>query len=247
MARDAIHQALLRGDGFAVLREVIAPDEARRIRAEILARLDCANEEANGSLRIPNLIAAAPPFSQLATNPTILDLAHRVVGRDCRIAALGANVLMPGCSPGGMHVDYPYWAMDPGMPVEPALMLQVIWMMEPFSAENGGTWVVPGSQTWGRYPVAREFDESAIQITGNAGDAIVSHGLLWHRTAANRTDQPRVALLINYSQLTVQPMSQLGPFSDEFRENASSELRSLLGFDHNKALLRRIRSVTAQL
>ncbi len=169
-----------------------------------------------------------------------------MLGPDARLAALGARVLMPGCELGGLHVDYPYWAMDPGMPVEPALMLQVIWMLEPFTEENGGTWVAPGSQAWGEYPAEKRFAASAVQITGNPGDAVVSHGLLWHRTATNRTDEPRVALLINYSQLAIQPMTPMGPFTDEYRAGASAELRALLGFDHGKALRHRAMNVARE-
>ena len=72
---------------------------------------------------------------------------------------------------------------------------------------------------------------------------MVSHGLLWHRTATNRSDEPRVALLINYSQLAIQPMTPMGPFTDEYRAGASDELRALLGFDHGKALRNRAMNV----
>jgi ectoine hydroxylase-related dioxygenase (phytanoyl-CoA dioxygenase family) len=78
---------------------------------------------------------------------------------------------------------------------------------------------------------------------GNAGDAVCSHGLLWHRTAINRSSEPRVALLVNFSQLAIQPMTEMGPFPEEFRDRASPELRSLLGFDHGKALRRRVARV----
>ena len=89
----------------------------------------------------------------------------------------------------------------------------------------------------------QRFADEAIHVTGQAGDAIVSHGLLWHRTAVNRSSEPRVALLVNFSQLAIQPMTEMGPFSDDFRDAASPELRSLLGFDHGKALRRRVAKV----
>jgi hypothetical protein len=237
------HEALTRGEGFALLPGVMTADEAARVRASILDHLEQAEDERDGVARLSNLLSLDASFDELITRPRLLGLAHRMLGADARLAALGARVLMPGCEPGGLHVDYPYWAMDPGMPVEPALMLQVIWMLEPFTEENGGTWVAPGSQAWGEYPSESRFEESAVQITGAAGDAVVSHGLLWHRTATNRTDEPRVALLVNYSQLAIQPMTQMGPFSDEYRANASRELRALLGFDHGKALRHRAMNV----
>ena len=167
------HEALTRGEGFAVLRGIMTPEEAAGVRASILDQLEHAVDERDGVARLSNLLAVDTSFDAHITNPRILELAHRMLGPDARLAALGARVLMPGCELGGLDVDYPYWAMDPGMPVEPALMLQVIWMLEPFTEENGGTWVAPGSQAWGEYPSERRFADSAVQVTGNPGDAVV--------------------------------------------------------------------------
>lgn len=194
-----------------------------------------------GDINIPNLFAHGREFEDLVTNPRLLAVAHALLGPDAKLAAFGAKTLMPGGDAGRLHVDYPYWAMDPGMPVEPALMMQVIWMMNPFNTENGGTWVLPGSQKFNEHVNAEKFEPQAIQATGNAGDAIVSHGLLWHQTAVNRSGEPRVAILINFSQLAVRPMNDLGPFSDEFLNRASPELLSLLPVNVREALMARLK------
>jgi ectoine hydroxylase-related dioxygenase (phytanoyl-CoA dioxygenase family) len=191
-------------------------------------------------VRLGNIIEWGADFEALVTHPKLLTIARALLGDDTTLGAFSARVLMPGCQPGALHIDFPYWAMNLGMPVEPALMMQVIWMMEPFTAENGGTWVAPGSQRWSGRPDVEKFAPHATQATGQAGDAIVSHGLLWHRTARNRSNNPRVAILINYTQLTVRPMTPLGLFSDEFIEAASPDLRALLSFDYPAALGRRI-------
>ncbi len=236
---DDAYAALTSGRGFTVLEGLLSAEAASQAREKVLARLDQAAHDDDGVMRLSNLLAWEDGFEDLVTHPRLLALAHRMLGRDARLAAVGGRILMPDCALGGLHVDYPYWAMDPGMPVEPPLMMQVIWMLEPFTAENGGTWVAPGSQAWGKYPDEAQFNDSAVQATGAAGDAVVSHGLLWHRTAINRAEKPRVALLINYSQLAIQPMTEMGPFSEDFRTAASPEMKSLLGFDHGRALGRR--------
>lgn len=236
---DDAYLALTRGDGYTVLQGLLSSTEAAAARSAVLAQGATGHHNDDGILALPNLLAVLPEFSRLVTHPRLLSVAQRMLGTDARLAAVGGRILLPDCHLGGLHVDYPYWAMDPGMPVEPPLMLQVIWMLEPFTEQNGGTWVAPGSQAWGDYPEESRFNDRAIQATGNAGDAVVSHGLLWHRTAINQASEPRVALLINYSQLAIQPMTAMGPFTDEFRAAASAELTALLGFDHGKALRRR--------
>jgi len=231
---------ILHGNGFTRLREIISPDEASTIRDDLLQKTDAAREMGTGVLGITDLVTAGPEFIELVTHPRLLAVAHALLGADATLGAFSARILMPGCEEGKLHVDYPYWAMNPGMPVAPAMMMQVIWMMEPFSEENGGTWVAPGSQQWPTPTDPTRFAGHAVQATGNAGDAIISHGLLWHRTAHNHSQQPRVAILINYTQLAIRPMVQMGPFSEEFQERASPELRRLLAFDQAAALRARL-------
>ena len=229
---------LLHGNGYHLLRNVITPDAAAEVRDFALDRLDEGVDQA-GQIAIRNILHWGDKIQSMVTNSILLELAHRLLGDDATLGAVSARILPPNCPPGGLHVDYPYWAMNPGLPVDPALMMQVIWMMEPFTEHNGGTWVAPGSQLGGGEPEVERFEASAIQATGRAGDAVVSHGLLWHRTAINHAEHPRVAILINYTQIAVRPMVQMGPFDDDFIDQASPELRSLLALDVDKALRRR--------
>src|SRR5262249_21262051 len=145
------------------------------------------------------------------------------------LSAFSARVLMPGARPMGTHVDYPYWALPQPYAVRPPLMMQVIWMMQDFTIENGATFVAPFSQQRASSPDQELFKAERVQITGRAGSAIVSHGLLWHDTAPNLTDEPRVAVLINYCNKVVRPMQDFSGFSDEALERATPRLKRLLG------------------
>ncbi|MDA1074300.1 MAG: phytanoyl-CoA dioxygenase family protein [Proteobacteria bacterium] len=232
-------QELVHGNGYTVLKGVISRQEAGAVREEVLGRLAEGTRAGDGVIRVGSILEWGERFERLATNPTLLCVAHELLGEDATLGAFSARVLMPGCEMGGLHIDFPYWAMNAGMPVEPALMLQVIWMMEPFTEVNGGTWVAPGSQKFSGVPELARFAGNALQATGDAGDAVLSHGLLWHRTALNQSDQPRVAILINYTQLTVRPMVPWN-LSDEFISRISPQMRSLLSLDYALALKKRV-------
>ena len=225
--------------GYTTLRGLIEPEAAARVRAAILSRLGAATPLDEGVLRVGDLLTWGQEFEALVTHPDLLAIAHALLGVDATLGAFSARVLLPGCEPGALHVDYPYWAMDSGMPVTPALMLQVIWMMEPFAEQNGATWLAPGSHRWRGPRTESRFAEHAVPVTGEAGDAIVSHGLLWHRTARNRSPNPRVAILINYTQFTIKPLGPLGRLSRGLCARASPQLRALLDLDHGEALRRR--------
>lgn len=235
-----IQNELLQGEGFTKVSSLIDANQADHIRELLLARVANARENEPGVIHMTDLICLGPEFEALVTNPRLLSIAHALLGEDATLGAFSARILMPGCVLGGLHIDYPYWAMPNGMPVSPPLMMQVIWMMEPFTSDNGGTWVLPNSQHESTWPDEEKFNKQAHQVSGEAGDALVSHGLLWHRTAQNHSDKPRVAVLINYTALTIRPMVPLGPFDDAFKDSASPQLRALLGFDHSAALRQRI-------
>lgn len=233
-------KALTGGAGFHVLKRLIEPESADQVRDFVLGHLDQGHVNSPGDINLNNLLDRHPMFESLVTNPRLLAVAHELLGDDAKLASFSAKVLMPGCGKGRLHIDYPYWAMDAGMPVEPALMMQVIWMMQPVSSANGGTWVAPGSQHH-HVPVDIDrFKEEANQITGNAGDAFMSHGLLWHQTAINHSEEPRVAVLINFSQLSIRPMREMGPFTEDFLARASPELKELLPIDYPASLKARL-------
>lgn len=236
----AVSCELVEGNGYSVLEGAISPELAAEVRALVIDNLDDAADAADGVVALRELMDISEVFSDLVTNDRVLGAAHALLGADAALGAFTAKVLMPDCKVGGLHVDWPYWAMEYEMPVSPPLMMQVIWMMEPFSEENGGTWIAPGSQLWGGKPDIDRFKEHRVQATGNAGDALVSHGLLWHQTAVNRSPRPRVAILINYCQFTVQPMVPLGPFDEAFKKRVKPQLGTLLGFDRMQSMRKRI-------
>jgi ectoine hydroxylase-related dioxygenase (phytanoyl-CoA dioxygenase family) len=139
----------------------------------------------------------------------------------------------------GVHIDYPYWAMRGPFTIRPPLMVQVIWMLQDFTEHNGATLVAPRSQLRCARPNREEFAREAIKITGGAGDAIISHGLLWHDTSPNRTAEPRVAVLINYGQKVIRPLDpEIAKVELTVMERASPKLRQLLGLEFASALTR---------
>ena len=80
-------------------------------------------------------------------------------------------------------------------------------MMTPFSAETGGTLIVPGSHRWPHNPAAGtmpEVDHEAPypterHVEGGAGSVLVYDSRLWHAVAANKSSTPRIGLLVRYA------------------------------------------------
>ena len=116
----------------------------------------------------------------------------------------------PGNARGTLHSDWPFNQHNAGhMPAPYPDMVAhftTLWMLSPFSVENGGTIIVPGSHRMETNPSAEScsHDENMpypteIQATGDAGSVLVMDSRMWHAAGANRTDETRVAMAIRFA------------------------------------------------
>ncbi len=110
------------------------------------------------------------------------------------------------------HIDSPY-RFDRWWNEDELLGVQCIIPLCKFTAENGGTGVLPNSHNtrWvvkdsyaGKYN--EEFLAGVVQPDMNVGDVLIYHPRTLHSTMPNQTDTPRRALLIH---ITSREMARL--------------------------------------
>ncbi len=227
-------EEIIRGKGYVVLPDLLSLKETTEARNLILEL--ARQEKQNGKLvvqgkkeRLYGLIYKSEVFAKLVQDELILSIIEAILGEDIILGGFSAHILNPGSKRMGIHVDYPYWAMSSPFPRYPILEIQVIWMMEDFTADNGAPLFAAGTQNLASKPNKRKFERTAEKITGTAGTAIISHGLCWHDTSLNKSDRPRVSLLANYTPQYVHPLeNNLFDFQPEASENFSPELKKLL-------------------
>jgi ectoine hydroxylase-related dioxygenase (phytanoyl-CoA dioxygenase family) len=244
----AVLEELIDGAGYVLLPKLIDASEAAEARSralEIAASPSASafgrRNERTGQQHVRGLLTHGEVFERMVQHPAIIEIAEAMLGDDMTLGAYSARILHPGAIEMGVHVDYPYWAMRGPFTLRPPLMVQVIWMLQDFTERNGATLVAPRSQLRCARPNRGDFAREAVKITGAAGDAIVSHGLLWHDTSQNHTEQPRVALLINYGMKVIRPMdSEISKVPPAVLERATPKLRQLLGLEFANSLARDI-------
>ena len=226
MSTDAVLQSI-QTLGFAILPGIIPADAVGAVRDEIVevqARLHEANEEALrrtrarghrvgakgvGSLR--QVINHSQCFAPYLAAPALRDLTARLFGPYVRISCTDCVVTHPGNERGYWHADWPYNATNashiPAPYPDALLHLSSLWMLSDFSAENGGTFIVPGSHRSSDNPAAgamphtdRDAPHPAeMQVQGAAGSVLVYDSRMWHAVAPNRSDADRVALIVRYA------------------------------------------------
>jgi ectoine hydroxylase-related dioxygenase (phytanoyl-CoA dioxygenase family) len=80
------------------------------------------------------------------------------------------------------------------------IMLNCLIMIDDFTIENGGTYLLPKSHLEERKPTDEEFFNNAIQATGKRGDILVFNANVWHSSAPNITQDDRRAIPFTISK-----------------------------------------------
>lgn len=138
-----------------------------------------------------------------------------------------------------LHSDYPY-GHHPGetglkaVPSNYPHTMQLIFMVDGFTADNGGTIMLPGSYRGRRLPQGLEDRLRILNqtrtVTGRAGDMIIYIGQTWHGNDLNVADGPRVGVIAQCLPWFYKPMQSFmytTPYSVERR--LSQKVRARLG------------------
>ena len=184
--------------GFTVLADVLSRDQVLELR---MALVRCEREHGTehahrGTARhVANLPTLDAAFHQVIDHPRVLPLLERFLGETLILGSLNARIVTPGDGLQGLHSDISQDMLNPVSPV----MMNTVWLLDDFSAENGGTRVVPGSHRSGRALPPEGFDvKHIVQPEAPAGSVIVFNGQTWHGGGANTTDGNRHALFGHY-------------------------------------------------
>ena len=123
--------------------------------------------------------------------------------------------------------------IDAGMPSQDkeANMMQLAFVLEPFRAESGCTWVVPKSHRSGRYPDQERSAHGLVPIEANSGDVLIWDSRLWHGAGENNTGRTRWAIIATVSRWWIkQSFDMTRSIPEEFYRALSDKHKALIGF-----------------
>ena len=199
---DAVDQARFELEvfGFTVVPAVLAEATA----AALAAALDAADAavgteytyDGAHARHVANLPARDDAFLRLVDDPTVLAVVEAVLGADLVLGSMNARIVRPGDPEQGFHADIPTVHRRV---VGPPIMLQAVWMLDPFTADNGATRLVPGSHRAATSaPPPGAAVPHVVAPTGPAGSVLVFDGQCWHGGGANRSPARRRAVFAHY-------------------------------------------------
>jgi ectoine hydroxylase-related dioxygenase (phytanoyl-CoA dioxygenase family) len=196
--------------------------------------------------RIYTLVARARVFWRIALEPRVLALCERFLQPGFLLTASQAIQINPDETPQPFHTDDGFYSIPRPRPM---VSLSTIVAVDAFTAENGGTEIVPGSHTWSDDRLAGTFDDGGLldgsdreradaeleslarPIEMPAGACVVFAGTLLHRGARNGSDRSRCAFSHQYCEPWARQQENfvLGVPVEVARE-MPERLRELLGY-----------------
>ena len=196
-------------DGWTVVPGIIPDGEVAGIRESVLATIEEAESWAPERKRrvLGSFFTINQSLAPYVSDPRIVGVAEALWGRHVKITVSTPVVRHPGSNPQGWHSDWPFKhaaIIEAPYPDTP-MLLTVIFMLSPFTNENGGTWLVPGShripnnwtQVYGDDNLSAH--PSRIQATGDQGSVLIFDSRMWHAVPTNGTDEVRAGLTVRYA------------------------------------------------
>lgn len=231
---------LLDQAGCLVVRDLATPEQMAAVRSELTEHVEAAEAGEDDPTdfypgkthRVIALPHRSATVRELMMHPTVDALGDRHLLPNCKKWQLNVSAALeigPGARDQILHREedlYPYWT-----PPRPNLILATMWAVSDFTADNGGTQLVPGSHRW---PVDRiAAPDEIVRAEMTSGSVLFWLGGTLHGGGANSThDDWRYGVILTYN---------LGWLRQEENQHVSvpladalalpPEVRSRLGFD----------------
>lgn len=229
-AVDAI-DAALDADGYAIVEGAISPDRAAEIRDELRRLLEPVpggrnDFEGFATRRLYALYAKTRVLDDLTLHPLVLGALERALGPHFQLSGPTGIDIGPGEAQQVLHRDEDIY---PVPRPHPELVMNVMWAFDDFTEANGATRVLAGSHR----SVDRPPDDGPVRYAEMpAGSAMLYRGSLWHGGGANRTEQPRLGVAVEYVVSWLRPQeTHLLAVPTDVARTLPKRLRELLGYD----------------
>jgi ectoine hydroxylase-related dioxygenase (phytanoyl-CoA dioxygenase family) len=217
--------------GYALVEGFMSADEVATRRAaleELLTRTPTGRNDFEGfhTQRIYALFAKTRAFDDAAIHPTLLAVLDRVLGQ-YQFSAPVAIHIGPDETAQVLHRDEDVYPLP--RPHD-EVVFNTMWTLCDFTEANGATRVVPGSHRWeeGRRP----RDDEAVAAEMPAGSVLFYRGSLWHGGGANRTDRPRLGVVLEFAASWLRPQeTQLLAVPPDVVAGLPERLQELLGYN----------------
>jgi ectoine hydroxylase-related dioxygenase (phytanoyl-CoA dioxygenase family) len=182
---------------------------ARAFRMPEPALADAPGSAAERTSKLFRIHRAEPVFRAFAKDPRLLALLSGLLGPDLDCFLSQFIFKNPGALGQPWHQDAYYFPFDRGPQVG-------VWLaVTEATLDNGPLWVLPGSQRepvhavepdrrphaqFGYVEITDHDMSGAVPVLLQAGDLLIFHGHLMHKSTDNRSRGMRAAMVYHYGE-----------------------------------------------
>ena len=219
-------------DGYTIVTGAMDAAQVAATKAELRTVLDATPTGRNdfegfATRRIYRLFAKTRAFDEWAIHPVVLGVAEQVLG-PCQLSAPTGIEIGPDEPAQALHRDDQVYPIpNPHADV----VLNTIWAFDDFTSENGATRIVPGSHRWERDRPPGP-DDPVVEAVMPAGSVAFYLGSVLHGGGANRTDTPRLGVILEYVAGWLRPQeNHVIGVPPELVATLPERLQELLGYN----------------
>ena len=186
---------LLDEAGVLVVHDMMTADQRAAVRAELAEHMAAASVDDDKpddfypgiTRRMVAIPHRSPTMRELMMHPTVSALGDRHLLGNAKQWQLNVSAALevgPGARDQVLHREedlYPYFPVP-----RPNLILASMWAITDFTADNGGTMIVPGSHRWSADRAAEPSE--IVRAEMPAGSVLFWLGGTLHGAGANVTD-----------------------------------------------------------
>jgi len=195
--------AALADDGCVVVDNVVRPevmDEIARELRPFAENTPLGPDDFSGrrTRRTGGLIARSPKSRELVMHPVVLGATARMLGHATSFQLHLTQIISIGPDEPAQTIHRDQWAFDffP-FPRGYEVQCNTIWAMTDFTAENGATRVIPGSNHFDDKLRFTEADTEPAEMS--KGSVLFYTGSIYHGGGANRSKEIRTGINITYN------------------------------------------------
>ncbi len=180
-------------DSTLLARLAPAIDAAVAHCAELQRRKGMSAEHIDAAHHI---VALSDSFHEFLRQRYLLDIMSRYLRGKLILNSYGANAMQPTTAAYFQNFHRDVRLFIPGYPT----MVTMIVAVDPFTADNGGTWLASGSHLVEERPSDEALRSLSEQLIAPAGSIALFDSCVWHAAGVNRTPQPRRAMTLTFTR-----------------------------------------------
>lgn len=221
-------------NGYCIIPDIISKAKVEALHEDLkerFAKTPFSDGDFYGrrTRRFGGLLKRSPHAADFVMHKLVLEIVEAVLGPHCDNLQLNIAQgleIWPGEGEQTPHRDEDMWRAGKG---KMEVLINVMWPITPYRAENGATLVWPNSH---RCPESYYLDRNqAVATEMEPGTALLFLGSTLHGAGANRTNMPRTGVVVSYTLGWLKPYeNQWLVYPPEVARNFSPELAALVGY-----------------